>query len=158
MCAVVPSPLCLYTYNGWECDEARCKRVSGEVRICLSQPETMSLCLSSDLLVCLSSSLWLCLLVWCWHGVAKVFPTRGEGEVRVAVCRPLLPFSTLYIVHCCSLPFSSWDNVYGCASLVTSPHLSLSWQKLTGWSGKARRLFVFAKWTSFHLLVVASAS
>ena len=25
MCAVVPSPLCLYTYNGWECEEAMCK-------------------------------------------------------------------------------------------------------------------------------------
>ena len=65
MCAVVPSPLYLYTYNGWECEEARCKSewggqdssVPSADLFCLSQLGTILLCLSTSLSVCLSSSL-----------------------------------------------------------------------------------------------------
>ena len=83
------------------------------------------------------------------------YKRRGRGQ---SSCVPTSS-AFLNVVHCTLLP-SSFLKLRQCVRLrlpVTSPHLSLSWQKLTGWSGKARRLFVFSKWTPFHLLVVASS-
>ena len=52
MCAMDPSPLCLYIYNGWECEEARCKRVSRDVRIAQCRPLTAFLNLRQCHCVC----------------------------------------------------------------------------------------------------------
>ena len=138
MCAVVPSPLCLYTYNGWECDEARCKRVSGEVRIAQCRPllpfstwENVIVFVNVFVGVFVIEFVIVFVGLMLTRGCKSVsYKRRGRGQ---SSCVPTSS-AFLNVVHC-TLLSSSFLKLRQCVRLrlpVTSPHLSLSWQKLTG--------------------------
>ena len=151
MCAVDPSPsfACTHTTGG----NARWRgvRVSGEVRIAWCRPLLpFSTWDNVNVFVIVFVSVFVIEFVIVFVGLMLTrgcksvsYKRRGRGQ---SSCVPTSS-AFLNVVHCTLLP-SSFLKLRQCVRLrlpVTSPHLSLSWQKLTGSSRKATRLFVFTK-------------